>query len=179
MNLDEPEHFLSAPAAASISPPAADDIFALPRLKPDVTGVYFLFKGEECVYVGKSRRVHLRVSEHMRGDFRFKDFDSYTWLACSEAEAASLEVHYIMLFKPRLNITWTGVAFSRKPKPEPIEPQPGVVDLDAEIAKAKDLGQCPLNIKKLVKARMEENRNNYSPLPRRRKVRQSNPSWGQ
>lgn len=173
MSLEDIQHFITAPSAESLNPPSAGDIFALPKLKAEVTGVYFLFKGEECVYVGKSRRLHLRVAEHTQ-----KDFDTYTWLACSEAEASVLEVHYIMLLRPRLNIQWNDAAFSRKPKAieePPVEVVEGV-NLDAEIAKAMATGECPLNIKKLVKARMEENRNNYKPLPRRRKSRRSNPS---
>lgn len=100
----------------------------------------------------------------MRGDFRFKDFDTYSWMTCSEADAASLEAYYIALLRPRLNIVWSGIPVERKPKPKELVDG---VDLDAEITKAKETGQCSRNIKKLVRRKMDENRSNYKALPRR------------
>lgn len=141
-----------------------EQINNLPRLIPEIVGIYFLFKDDACVYVGKSRRVHMRVAEHMRRDFRFKDFDAYSWVACSEADALSLEAYYIALLRPRLNIVWSGIPVERKPRPAPEPVLVDGIDIDAEIAKAKETGQCPLNIKKLVRARMNENRNTNSNL---------------
>lgn len=163
---DNANNFLSKQSISLEDMPSAADILALPRLRTDVTGIYFLFKDDECVYVGKSRRVHLRVAEHMRRDFRFKDFNTYSWLACSEADASSLEAYYISLLRPRLNIVWSGIPHQRGPRKQ-ADFTPVLVDgidLDAEITKAKETGQCSRNIKKLVKTRMKENLNNTNRL---------------
>lgn len=153
MMKNEAGDFLSAQKVELSGPFESLDVFSLPRLRPAITGVYFLFKGDECVYVGKSRRVHLRVAEHMRGDFRFKDFDSYSWVATSsESEAESLETYYIALLRPRLNIVQCRIS-PRGPRPKPsVEGY----DLDAEIAKAKATGQCPRHIKDLIRATLFE-----------------------
>lgn len=143
-----------------------EQIMSLSRLTPEIVGIYFLFKGDECVYVGKSRRVHMRVAEHMRRDFRFKDFDSYSWVPCTEADASSLEAYYIALLRPRLNIVWCGISPVRRPKPDEAAPLFHGVDLDAEIAQAKASGRCSRNIKQLVRVRMGENVNNNKSLAR-------------
>lgn len=39
-----------------------------------ISGVYFLFRGVECVYIGESACVFTRIAEHLRSN---KDFDSF------------------------------------------------------------------------------------------------------
>jgi hypothetical protein len=81
-----------------------DEVHRLPRviLGRGVSGVYFLYHQEECVYVGQSVNVHARVRDHMRGEYA-KSFDSYSWLATQLCELAALEAYYITLLQPKLN----------------------------------------------------------------------------
>jgi hypothetical protein len=64
------------------------------------SGVYFLIKDNEVVYVGKSGDVHGRISQHW---MLSKDFDSYTYIACSGMEMDELERYYIKSLLPPLN----------------------------------------------------------------------------
>ena len=61
-------------------------------------GVYFLFCGEELIYVGQSVDVLSRLTNH-----RNKGFDRYSVILCEPEELTDLEAAYILLFKPRLN----------------------------------------------------------------------------
>lgn len=78
------------------------EVAALPRLKVErCCGVYFLFAGPECVYVGKSDNVLARVRQH----FPSKDFDSFAWMNVARADLDRVEREYIETIRPRLNIT--------------------------------------------------------------------------
>lgn len=63
------------------------------------SGLYFLIKDNEIVYVGQSSAVAQRVAAH-RG---VMDHDSYTFLPCEGAEANDLEAAYIIALQPRYN----------------------------------------------------------------------------
>lgn len=83
------------------------EIQRLPRIDPEAAavGIYFLFDGEQCVYVGQSRQVHTRVREHRA---RLKGrFTTYAWIPCRLEELDGLEREYIELLQPPLNTMWT------------------------------------------------------------------------
>lgn len=61
--------------------------------------VYFLYKGDEVVYVGKAVKALRRVGEHVGS----KDFDAVSWIACKAEELDELERRAILRFKPPLN----------------------------------------------------------------------------
>ena len=59
-------------------------------------GVYFLFKGSECVYVGQSLNVNRRMRDHRTRI----DFDVYTWMPVTPAQLAVVERMYINALRP-------------------------------------------------------------------------------
>ena len=61
--------------------------------------VYFLFNGDELVYVGKTVNLLHRIGSH----FGRKDFDSFSFLICDEINLGRLERAAIMQYRPRLN----------------------------------------------------------------------------
>lgn len=83
-----------------------DDIRYLPRIdaKNGAVGVYFLFRGDDCIYVGQSKNVHTRVREHRLGRNGSKDFDTYSWLPVPEEKLDQAELHYIETLMPPLNV---------------------------------------------------------------------------
>jgi len=82
-----------------------DEIMYLPRIDAHngAIGIYFLFKGNECVYVGQSTQVHVRVREHRTKRNKSKDFDTYSWIPVPADKLDSLELHYIETIQPKLN----------------------------------------------------------------------------
>lgn len=87
------------------------EIAALPRLTVDrCCGVYFLFHGSECVYVGQSDNVFGRVRQH----FPSKMFDSFSWLQVAQRDLDRVEREYIEAISPRLNIAHRGTRAGRK-----------------------------------------------------------------
>lgn len=94
--------------ARSDAPPAhvkadMDDIRWFKRyyLEQTFCGIYFLFDGSACVYVGQSNNVHARVQNHKTQGL--KTFDSYTWMPCDPGDLGYWENHYIAKFNPRDN----------------------------------------------------------------------------
>lgn len=86
-------------------PPPPADIMRLPRVPlTRGPGIYFLFDGDTCVYVGQSIQVHARAREH----FSSKKYDSYSWLPVPASDLSRWEQHYITLLRPRLNIALLG-----------------------------------------------------------------------
>jgi hypothetical protein len=75
------------------------EISALPRFRLSC-GVYFLFDGDEIVYVGQSTDVHSRVASHR---LSWKQFDSYTYIPCRIDQLTELEGYYIKILQPQLN----------------------------------------------------------------------------
>ena len=69
-------------------------------LESDV-GVYFLYKGDEIVYVGQSICVWRRINTHIQEGF--KDFDSYSVLPCDEDKLQETEMFYIFALQPKYN----------------------------------------------------------------------------
>lgn len=83
----------------------ADTIAACATLFRLVSGVYFLLRDGEIVYVGESGDIMRRLSDHFKD--AEKMFDSYHVLECNEAVRKSLEAQYIAKFLPPLNAAQT------------------------------------------------------------------------
>lgn len=65
----------------------------------EFTGIYFLIRGSNVVYVGQSKNIYSRIAAHSSS----KSFDSMAWIACNAEKLDSLESLYIHFFKPELN----------------------------------------------------------------------------
>ena len=65
------------------------------------SGIYFLIKDQEIVYVGKSVNIQTRLGVHLNEGAI--DFDSYSFIECGQAEMNNLEMEYILRFQPRHN----------------------------------------------------------------------------
>jgi len=69
------------------------------------SGVYFLFKNDDLVYVGEGWNCLLRVAEHTRKDhLRFKEFTSWSFIQMEDKkERKDLEKQLRKEFNPRYN----------------------------------------------------------------------------
>jgi hypothetical protein len=63
------------------------------------TGIYFLVKDDDIVYVGQSTDFQWRLAIHLYK----KDFDSMAFLPCKEDDLDIIESGYIHRFEPRQN----------------------------------------------------------------------------
>ncbi len=90
--------------------PLYQRVHKLPRLPATtgVVGVYFLFNGDDCVYVGQSTDIHGRVRSHKLQRDGAKDFDSYAFVEVNEGDLDSMESYYIFMLNPVLNKCRTG-----------------------------------------------------------------------
>lgn len=81
-----------------------DEISKLPKQpidRTDSTGhVYFLFSMDELVYVGQSIRLSGRIRDHLKSS---KKFDSFAFVEVPVNLLDSVEYHYIVALKPKLN----------------------------------------------------------------------------
>lgn len=77
---------------------ALDTLLTMNRFS-QTAGVYFLFRGDEIIYVGQSLNVHKRVERHRAA----LAFDSYTFIPCWENELEIVEAAYIDWLLPPLN----------------------------------------------------------------------------
>ena len=76
------------------------------RLVGNVPGVYFLFDGEELVYIGKGWNCLLRVAEHTRKESE-KQFTSWGFVQIDDPEEYSrLERELIAAHAPKYNKTY-------------------------------------------------------------------------
>lgn len=111
-----------------------DEIMYLPRIAIEggSVGVYFLFKGDECVYVGQSTNVHARVREHRQARNGTKDFDSYSWIPVDPDQLTAIELYYIDQIHPPLNVVGSELkALERKLREQ------GLGDMDRKITEAR------------------------------------------
>jgi hypothetical protein len=69
-----------------------------------ISGVYFLFDGDEIVYVGQSVNVLNRVTSH----FYDKKFDKVALLRVPEKDLLAIESIYIKKFLPKYNLKDAG-----------------------------------------------------------------------
>jgi len=73
------------------------------KLEGHCSGVYFLFDGNELVYIGKGWNCFLRVAEHTRKDSN-KIFTSWNYVHIDDKnEYGMLERELIKSYKPRYN----------------------------------------------------------------------------
>jgi excinuclease UvrABC nuclease subunit len=71
--------------------------------KPNICGIYKLYSGGVCVYVGQSKCIRNRVSSHIyNGKVRF---DAVDYLECDESELSVIEATEIIKLKPKYNKT--------------------------------------------------------------------------
>lgn len=91
-------------------------IMRLPRLLPNqsMSGIYFLFKDGECIYIGQSRQVYVRVREHRTTKGPTRAFDSYSWVRCDIENLDRIEQWYIEKFSPIYNTTWNEAGRRRR-----------------------------------------------------------------
>jgi excinuclease UvrABC nuclease subunit len=76
------------------------------KLEGNCSGIYFLFHGNELVYIGRGWNCLLRVAEHTRKETD-KLFTSWNYLPVeSEAEYKALERDLIRKFSPIHNKTY-------------------------------------------------------------------------
>lgn len=72
--------------------------------------IYFLFKDLELVYVGQSKFLHGRITDHLKGREK-KDFNRVSYLPISE-NINCIEEAFIWHFKPKYNVKikpiWNG-----------------------------------------------------------------------
>jgi len=61
--------------------------------------VYFLFQGDDLVYIGKAVNLLRRVAGH----FGQKNFDHFSYIVCKREELETLERSAIVKFQPKLN----------------------------------------------------------------------------
>jgi len=74
------------------------------REKP---AIYFLYKNNIIIYIGKSRYPEYRISIHkkrMKDDESF-EFDSYSLMQCEENQLSKLEAKMIFKYLPKHNKT--------------------------------------------------------------------------
>ncbi len=64
-----------------------------------ICGIYFLFKGNDIVYIGQSVDIFSRMRTHRR----VIDFDFFSFIWCEKEELNSTELNYIQFYKPILN----------------------------------------------------------------------------
>lgn len=63
--------------------------------------VYFLFDGDEIVYVGSTTQFESRILSHQRSK---KVFDKFSYIECSLEEMEFIEYRYINKFNPKYNL---------------------------------------------------------------------------
>lgn len=71
------------------------------ELRGNCSGVYFLFDGNEIVYIGKSWNCFLRIAEQTRTD---KIFTSWNYIHIeNETECNALKIELISKYSPKYN----------------------------------------------------------------------------
>lgn len=68
-------------------------------MKIVVEGVYFLYDGDELVYIGQSNNVMMRIGEHIKEGV--KEFDRFEFYPT--VDKTRLEGFLIQMFKPKYN----------------------------------------------------------------------------
>lgn len=78
----------------------------LPKSDISVTrGIYFLYRGNELVYIGKSKNIHARIASHLVE--KLKEFDAYKILPIGGNIALDpIEQELIRKHKPIYNIAF-------------------------------------------------------------------------
>jgi excinuclease UvrABC nuclease subunit len=86
---------------------------------PIISAVYFLFAGDELVYIGQSLDVYMRVRHHYTA--KDKEFDKWTFIEVRLHRLLSTERRLIQQFNPKYNLVHAkgrSKSFGiRKPRP--------------------------------------------------------------
>lgn len=67
-------------------------------------GVYFLWRGDEIIYICMSRTFHTRLASHLW----CKQFDTYSFVPVPEQHVLQVEAALIRKFRPELNYKHAG-----------------------------------------------------------------------
>lgn len=94
--IDWLEHYASAFHFTDEELLAARSTADLPR----ASGIYFLFDGDECVYVGETKDVSQRLEQHLENGLWWT---SHVYFEAPKFHARDIEAHYIRRINPRLN----------------------------------------------------------------------------
>ena len=68
---------------------------------PVVERIYFLFDGDDIVYIGKSKNIHSRLNAHACD--RWKAWDSFAYIEAEGVLMGALESVFIGAYRPRYN----------------------------------------------------------------------------
>jgi len=68
------------------------------------SGVYFLCKGDDVVYVGKAKQVAVRICTHLAEKNKDFDFEGIWFLPVSIERMGMVEREFIRIIKPKYNI---------------------------------------------------------------------------
>ena len=79
-----------------------------------VSGIYFLYDNEGLVYIGQSKNIHSRVTEHLRAK-KF-DFSYYTFVEKPVKKLKTCETRYIRNLDPPCNLYFPNPLFVDKEK---------------------------------------------------------------
>lgn len=69
---------------------------------PCAEGVYFLFDGDACIYVGQTHNFWDRFEQHKRNRMRWT---SHVYMEVPKIHAPAVEAYYIRRLRPALNAT--------------------------------------------------------------------------
>ena len=117
-------------------------------MKPVLDGVYFLIKNHEVIYVGQSKDIYRRISEHRTGTPKRKgppkDFDTWEYFETeSDEQKEVLEYFLIQLLKPKLNVDYF-------PRCSAIKAKSTLNSFAAEIGMHTDDAKKALNIGRIL-----------------------------
>jgi hypothetical protein len=76
------------------------------------SGVYFLCKGEDVVYVGQAQEIMARVGAHVS----FKEFDRVYYTPVPKSDLSDVETAFIHALRPRYNFSKTGYLVTPRAK---------------------------------------------------------------
>ncbi len=82
--------------------------------------VYFLMQGQECVYVGATKTLGIRIDQHFNGTAKHKPkvFDSVRYIHVESSMLLETERYWINALEPVLNINSGKVPMSFRVSPE-------------------------------------------------------------
>ncbi len=71
------------------------------RYPASVSGVYYLYKNEEIIYIGQSKNVFARVGSHFSNGM---NFDSWRYENVNPDQLRCLEHEAICKYRPKINM---------------------------------------------------------------------------
>lgn len=94
------------------APYQREEILAAAVHHPDPSGIYFLIRDGNIVYVGQSVNVLWRIAKHR---YEGRKFDSYAVVGCSPEQLDDLERVYIRALVPEDNMSFGNRDFTKRP----------------------------------------------------------------